>query len=293
VSNLPKALQTFLDPFLFQIFVDRNEGAWKMPFEWHDSLEIFYTLKGKGRYFIEDKIYTFQKGDIFVIGNNELHKSQLIDGEPFEALIIMFHPKIVRMLQVNDEVDPLTIFYERPPSFSHQMKADIENQAVLDFIFKQLQTEYEINREGSLRSIVSLLNWLLIVLKRMYEENKQIYSLNYKYPFKLNDTVSKALDYVNDHFNKDIKLSELAHTLCVSPSYLSREFKRVTGFTIIEFITSKRVRHAKNLLTNSFLQVTEIASEVGYNNVTHFHWIFKKMVGMSPGEYRKYTRKIE
>lgn len=293
MSNLPKAFQTFLDPFLFQIFVDRNEGDWKMPFEWHDSLEIFYTLKGKGRYYIDGKIYTFEKGDLFVIGNHELHKSQLIEGEPFEALIIMFNPKIVSMLQAGDEVDPLSIFHERPPKFSHQLKADTLNQVVLDWIFKQLQTEFEINREDSLRSIVSLLNFLLVFLKRKYEETEQISSLDCNYSFKLNDIVSKALDYVNEHFHENINLPDIAHSLSVNPSYLSREFKRVTGFTLIEFITSKKVRHAKTLLRNSFLQVTEIASEVGYNNVTHFNWMFKKIVGMSPGKYRKYTRKID
>ncbi|MEH7305786.1 helix-turn-helix domain-containing protein [Neobacillus drentensis] len=293
MSNYPKALQTFVDPFLFQIFVDHNEGDWKMPFEWHDSLEIFYTLKGKGHYFIEDKFYTFQEGDMFIIGNNELHKSQLIDGEPFEALIIMFHPKIVRMLQTDNQYDPLTIFKERPPGFSHQMKMNQDDQIIFDMIRKQLQTEFELNRDDSMCSIVSLLNWLLVLINRQYEKEKQLPSLNPKYSFKLNNTISKALEYVNENFYKDLKLSDLAENLFVSPSYLSREFKRITGFTLIEFITSKRVRHAKNLLTHSYLQITDIASQVGYNNVTHFHLVFKKIVGMSPGEYRKYVSKID
>ncbi|OHR66958.1 hypothetical protein HMPREF3291_00865 [Bacillus sp. HMSC76G11] len=292
MPDLPKAFQTFLDPFLFQIFIDRNEGDWKMPFEWHDSLEIFYTLKGKGRYFIDGKIYTFEKGDLFVIGNQELHKSQLIEGEPFEALIIMFNPKIVHMLKADDEVDLLSIFYDRSPGFSHKMKADTFSKTLI-WIFKQLQTEFENNREDSLRSIISLLNYLLIFLKRKYGENEQLSTLDCNYSFKLNDIVSKALEYVDEHFHENINLPDIANSLNVSSSYLSREFKRVTGFTLIEFITTKKVRHAKNLLGNSFLQVTEIASEVGYNNVTHFNWIFKKKVGMSPGKYRKYTRKID
>ncbi|MFS8580545.1 MAG: helix-turn-helix domain-containing protein, partial [Novibacillus thermophilus] len=53
------------------------------------------------------------------------------------------------------------------------------------------------------------------------------------------------------------------------------------------FISSKRIRLARELLLKSNLQVTEIAGRVGYNNVTHFHWTFKKMVGTSPGNFRK------
>jgi len=294
VSNLPRALQTFQEPFEFQIFVDKNKGNWKMPFEWHDSLEIFYALSGQGRMFIGDNVYHFQKGDTFVIGSKELHKSQIKDGEPFEALIVMFHPSIIHMLKTDDITDePLTIFNLRPPGFTHKVKVNREDQSFMECLFMQLQKEYEDSQEDSIRSIASLLNLLIILLKRKHTQKKKISPLYEKYSFQLNVLVSKALDHINEHYHEEIKLAKLANQLSVNPSYLSREFKRVTGVTLTEFITSKRVRHAKKALSNTLLMVTEIAGEVGYNNVTHFNWIFKKEVGMSPGEYRKYSKKIE
>lgn len=292
-KQLPKALQTFVDPFHFRIFIDRNEGDWKMPFEWHEPLEIFYTLSGKGRYFIEDKIYTFEAGDLFVINNYELHKSQLIDGEPFEALIIMFNANLATAMQLDDGLNPLSLFYERESP--HQLKTDSESRQKLETVFSQMKSEYEREEGFSLRSIAALLQWLLVELKRAYDRNEPLNSVGLHNSVHLKEVVSHVLEYIDKHYCEDIKLSQVAAELCVSPSYLSREFKKDTGFSLVEFISSKRIRLAREMLLKSNLQVTEIATRVGYNNVTHFHWTFKKMVGISPGQYRKmyktYNRK--
>lgn len=284
-KRLPKALQTFVDPFHFRIFVDRNEGNWKMPFEWHEKLEIFYTISGKGKYFIEDKVYTFEAGDLFVINNHELHKSQLIDGQPFEALIIMFNPDLAKAVHLEDGMDPLSIFYERHND--HQLRLDKDLQRQFENVFDAMKTEYERKQGYSQRIIASLLQWLLVELKRAYEKNDPLNSVELYTGSELKDIVANVLDYVDTHYCEDIKLSQIAAELCVSPSYLSREFKKETGFSLVEFISSKRIRLARELLLKSNLQVTEIAGRVGYNNVTHFHWTFKKMVGTSPGNFRK------
>lgn len=288
-KQLPKALQTFVDPFHFRLFIDRNEGDWKMPFEWHESLEIFYTLSGRGRYFIEDKIYTFTAGDVFVINNHELHKSQLINGESFAALIIMFNANLVKAVQVDDGMDPLALFYAREAP--HQLKPNKQTRRTLETVFSAMTAEYE--REGgySLRGIASLLQWLLVELMRAYDESEPLSRVELN-PVQFKDIVANVLEYIDKHYCDDIKLTQVANDLCVSPSYLSREFKKDTGFSLVEFISSKRIRLARELLLKTNLQVTEIAMRVGYNNVTHFHWMFKKMIGLSPGQYRKMYRTL-
>lgn len=283
-KQLPKALQTFVDPFLFRIFIDRNEGDWKMPFEWHESLEIFYALSGRGRYFIEDKIYTFEAGDLFVINNHELHKSQLIDGEPFEALIVMFNTNLVTAMQLDDGMDPLDLFYKREAP--HQLKTNTPLRRTIGTVFDALTAEYERDECYSIRSIASLLQWLLVELIRAYEQSKPLSRIELN-NMKVKEIVAEVLDYIDNHYCEDIRLTQIASELCVSPSYLSREFKKDTGFSLVEFIASKRIRFARDLLLGTNLQVTEIATKVGYNNVTHFHWTFKKIMGISPGQYRK------
>ena len=174
---LPEALQTFTHPFDFRIFIDRNEGDWKMPFEWHEPLEIFYVLSGTGTFVIENKIYTFAKNDLFVIGNHELHKSQLFEGDSFEALVLMFHPSLASVMQVDDEMNPLALFTERTADFSHQLRPDPLLRAKLELCFEQMMGEYTRKEGYSLRSIAGLLQWLLVELQRAYAEQQPLQSV--------------------------------------------------------------------------------------------------------------------
>ena len=287
---LPEALQTFTYPFDFRIFIDRNEGDWKMPFEWHEPLEIFYVLSGKGTYFIENKIYSFEKNDLFVIGNHELHKSQLFEGDSFEALVMMFHPNMASVMQMDDGLNPLALFSERPADFSHQLRPDPLLRAKLELCFEQMMGEYKRQESYSLRSIAGLLQWLLVELQRAYAKQQPLQLVDAYAGMRMKKIVSQVFGYINKHYREDLNLSQVASALSVSPSYLSREFKQHTGFSLVEFIAMKRIRDAKELLQNSEMQVTAIGTHVGYNNITHFHWTFKKMVGISPGQYRKLSK---
>ena len=284
---LPEALQTFTHPLDFRIFIDRNEGDWKMPFEWHEPLEIFYVLSGKGTYFIENKIYSFEKNDLFVIGNHELHKSQLVDGDSFEALVLLFHPSLVSMMGMDDGMNPLALFTERTADFSHQLRPDPLLRAKLEQCFELMMSEYARSEGYSLRSMAGLLQWLLVELQRAYAVQQPLQPANIFAGLRMKKIVSQVFAYINNHYREDLNLSQIATFLSVSPSYLSREFKQHTGYSLIEFIAMKRIRDAKELLQNSEMQVTAIGTHVGYNNITHFHWTFKKMVGVSPGQYRK------
>lgn len=290
MRSLPKSLQTFIELFDFQIFIESNSGTWKMPLEWHRSLEIFYVLEGVGTYLIEDMSYNFKKGDLFVIGNQELHKSQLIDGQPFRAIVVMFDPELVKAIQIQDDIEPLDLFYDRPAQFSHQLEVYPTLHESIMYIFKQMIEEAERQEGYSSRGIVSLLQWLLIQLSRAYKEARGDRMVNRFSGVRMKSVINNLLDYINQHYSKDINLEQVAHELNVNPSYMSREFKKSTNFTIVEFITAKRIRLARNLLRKTNYSVTKISSEVGYNNVTHFNWTFKKMMGISPVQYRKMSK---
>lgn len=289
-KSLPKSLETFKELFDFRIFIESNCGAWKMPLEWHRTLEIFYVLEGVGNYLIEDRSYNFKKGDLFVIGNQELHKSQLIDGQPFKAIVVMFEPELLKAIQIQDEIEPLNLFFDRPAQFSHQLEVSPSLHESIMYIFKQMIEEVERQEGYSSRGIVSLLQWLLIQLCRAYEVARGDGKINRFSGVRMKSVITNLLDYINQHFSKDFNLEQVAHELNVNPSYLSREFKKSTNFTIVEFITAKRIRLARNLLRNTNYTVTKISSEVGYNNVTHFNWTFKKIMGISPVQYRKMSK---
>jgi AraC-like DNA-binding protein len=287
---LPESLQTFRHFSDFQIFINRNEGEWHMPFEWHVPHEIFYVISGRGKYYIENKVYFFEPGDLFVIGQDELHKSQLVDNETFEVMVIMFDPRVATIVQVDDGIDPLSLFYDRSEAFSHQLKVKSEDRKKLEWCFNLMLEEYNRKEGVSLRVVGSLLQWLLLELKKGYAQNNRFDSIESWNGMHLKPIVSNAMEYISNHFVEDINLDKISKKLNVNASYLSREFKRNTGFSVMEFITFKRIWLAREMLLYKDTQVAEIAYQVGYNNVTHFHWTFKKMIGVSPNKYRKLPR---
>jgi len=290
VRNMPESLQTFRKFENIQVFINRNEGEWHMPFEWHEPLEIFYVRSGKGKYYIEDKVYLFEPGDLFVIGNHELHRSQLIDSEPFEVLVLMFDPRLPGLLQPDDGHHPLALFHERSEDFSHQLRCGDALNAKLRWCFDLMLEEYGRKNGYSLHALGSLLQWLLVELGRAYASNRRYSTVETWNGIHFKEVTKKAMDFINEHYQEDIQLKSVAEYLNVNGSYLSREFKKNTGFNVMEFISFKRIWRARELLLNTDTQVTEIAYQVGYNNVTHFHWTFKKLIGVSPNRFRKLPR---
>ncbi|UQZ35202.1 hypothetical protein C2I18_17765 [Paenibacillus sp. PK3_47] len=96
-----------------------------------------------------------------------------------------------------------------------------------------------------------------------------------------------AVEIINKYYGEDISLQSVAGQINVNPSYLSRIFKQERGENFISYLTRVRIERAKAYLRGGKLKVYEIADKVGYHNHTYFSKIFKKIVGMSPEEYRE------
>ena len=98
--------------------------------------------------------------------------------------------------------------------------------------------------------------------------------------------VRRAKDYVAHHQSDPIKLAQIARSLNISTFHFCRTFKRSTGLTFVEYMSRVRIEKAKSMLHRSDLLVSEIAYEVGFQTITHFNRVFRKLVGHSPTEFR-------
>jgi two-component system response regulator YesN len=95
-----------------------------------------------------------------------------------------------------------------------------------------------------------------------------------------------AVDMINRYYAESISLQSVANQINVNPSYLSRLFKQEKGENFISYLTQVRIERAKSFLESGQYKVYEVADKVGYHNYTYFSKIFKKVVGVSPEEYR-------
>lgn len=108
---------------------------------------------------------------------------------------------------------------------------------------------------------------------------------------QVHEIVDKAKQYINAHLPDDLSVTEVAAHLYVTPNYLSRLFKRVTGEGCYEYVVRKRLKKAKLLLESTNLKPFKIAEMVGYNDTNYFSLAIKKNTGMSPQKYRKESQK--
>lgn len=101
------------------------------------------------------------------------------------------------------------------------------------------------------------------------------------------DVVSETIKYIRQHLDSDLAVSEIAEYAGMNPEYLTKLFKKNTGYTLKEYIVNEKMESAKMLLTTTTLPVTLISSHVGYGNYSNFTRSFKQLVGCTPMEYRK------
>jgi AraC-like DNA-binding protein len=101
-------------------------------------------------------------------------------------------------------------------------------------------------------------------------------------------TVVRAKKYIHEHQTSELSLGEVARAVNTSTFYFCKMFKRATGLNFTDYLSRVRIEKAKNLLINPNLRVSEIAYEVGFQSLTHFNRVFRKLVGESPTDFRRH-----
>jgi two-component system response regulator YesN len=135
------------------------------------------------------------------------------------------------------------------------------------------------NRDSENKYMQSLLfSMLLVEISREYSNYNKSYGSIF---------IKKAIDYIYSNYEEDIKLDDIAENLFISTSYLRKLFKSQYNETFVNFLTNVRLERAKELLTSSSLSMIEITNAIGMNNRENFQRIFTKVIGLTPGNYRK------
>lgn len=96
----------------------------------------------------------------------------------------------------------------------------------------------------------------------------------------------KAMKYIEENIATDLSLEQIADALHISASHLSRTFKKAAGISLTDYINQFRINRAKELLRSTDIYIYAVSEMVGYHDATYFSSMFKKLVGVSPSEYR-------
>lgn len=253
---------------------------------YHDCLELNMIERGEGSYIINGKKYPISPGDIFVINNREPHMA--VHKEMLDMTVLVFD---IELLWRNKGISQfLTPFLSRKEKFSHRIVGNnnLYYEQMAD-VFSKLSGEYQEQEKGWQISVEAMLMYLLTLIYRSYDKNQELDEEPDNFQI-MYTRISAVFDYIEANFKESIALSTLAELVSISPHYLCKCFKKITGRTIFEYIEQMRVRYSCFLLQTTQKPVMEIALESGFNTVSYYNRIFKKNVGMTPKEYRNQNR---
>ncbi|MDF2721367.1 MAG: AraC family transcriptional regulator [Paenibacillus sp.] len=273
--------------FPVYMHVNKVSGHHSMPINhFHDdTYEVYYLLSGERHYFIKDTTYRISKGDIVFIDKNELHKTGDTGVPNHERILLNFHES----------------FLERfaEPVLFHPFQREIrrlrlnlpEREWVERLLFEMLE-EYNEEQPGSELAMQARLASLLLWCDRKLalQERDQA---PYEHESPAHKKIKEIVEYINGAYETPISLESVSKLHFISPFHLSRMFKRVTGFSFVEYVNTVRVREAQRLLKETEWTVTKISEAVGYENLGHFGRVFKQLTKTNPLHYRKSAKRAD
>ncbi len=243
----------------------------------HINFEIMIVNSGQGRYATHNGTYPMLPGDLFVFSSNECHCITAVGEDGLKITNLQFDPIFIR-----DSFPHPNFCFVHSKSFCN--KISYENEKSPKALFQQICTELKQQNIEYELSVKSYLNLLLLSLIRdfNYTDNSTAQ------PSSNISGINLAFTYIDEHFTEKITLKELSALIGLTPNYFCALFKQVSGMTIWEYITVKRIDRSIQLLTakDISLNILEIANLSGFNNTANFNKAFKKTTGVTPKEYR-------
>ncbi len=210
---------------------------------------------------------------------------------PIKMLQIMFHERFLdhpdfdswreRFFNLFD----LSVFNRGRPNRIMCYKLSKETASIIRAILSQVLHEY-VEKSPNYQEMIRLK--FIEILLSLYRSLPQIDSERIK---RGSLSIEIATEYIKMQYAYNFSLPFLANLCGLAPSYFSRLFREKTGVPVFEFINRIRVQKACGLLKRTEDTIIDIAFSVGYNNISFFNRYFRKIMNMSPREYRKFIKK--
>lgn len=230
------------------------------PSHLHSSFEFIAVTEGEMVVTVDKIQYNLSKGEGVLVFPNQVH--ELYTPRHSYHILCIFSAQLVRAYS-NVFVGKLPVSnrFTPPPFYISQLAALRDSENIL-------------MAKGLLYSLCAEFDGIAVYRERKNEEG---------------DLLLRIFQYVESNFNKDCSLKALAASTSYHSVYLSRYFKQYTGLTFTDHVNRYRINEAAYILKNSQQKILDIAYECGFDSLRSFNRNFKKIMGMTPNEYRRRT----
>ena len=267
------------DPF--STYHIENAGrSFQIPVHWHDEFEIIYVRSGFLTVSISGESYIGKTGEAFVVSPGNLHLMGAQTGT-VDYYTFLFPLKYISF-RTDDMLDEKLL---EPLNSGHLMICPRVKDTAKE-LCEQLIEIYEAKKDESESKITTQVRTKIILLQFILEMWKKGFVIENDTNGR--NTVEKEMvSYIQQNFTGKISLREFGEQFHLSEKYISRYFKEHFHITLSQYVTYLRLEHAKQLLQDTDIPVTDVAMQSGYQNVSYFIRSFQKAYAVSPLKKKK------
>lgn len=255
-----------------------TEGGYTI--DCHDQIcsEISYVISGECDFYTGSQVFHAKKGDVHVIGPGVKHKIEAKTENDFRMAYMGFH------FRDTESMKDAKSFFEKGAMVLKNDKMQLKGT------FESILFELHLNRVYSDEILSAYATELLIQVYRLFHADARVESglpaNEFRRNYIMGQAAFHALRYIDNNVEDVESIQQVANQLRYNPTYLSRVFSSQTGVALSDYIKSKKVERAKELLKQD-VSVDEVAQRLGYSTTQSFSKMFQRYEKCSPSVFKR------
>ena len=255
----------------FRLFHINDQTKKDFSYHYHDFHKIIVFISGKVTYHIEGKAYHLKPRDILLVSQGAIHKPEIDPSVPYERYIFWIRDDL-SCQELN------TCFQKANDRSFNLVRADSALQERLKDLLPEIEQTLQNTHFGDPVLRDALFTQFMIYINRIFLRTS---SSPDKKAYSSDTQVEQLLKYINRNLSENLSIDQLAERFFLSKYHMMRKFKNETGYTIHNYITSKRLLMARSLISQG-MPVMKAAQASGFHDYTTFVRAYKKQFGKAP-----------
>ena len=257
----------------FRLFHIKDQTKREFSYHYHDFHKVIIFLSGKAAYHIEGKSYYLKPWDILLVNRHAIHKPEIDFSVPYERFVLWIRDDI-------KSTELLRCFQKAIDRSYNLIRLDSDTQEKLKQLLYELEAALKDEKFDSDLLGSALFAQFMVYVNRIFLEKQYIYDTR---SYSSDSQIEELLRYINHNLTEDLSIETLARKYYLSKYHMMRKFKEETGYTIHNYIISKRLLLARTKISEG-TPILKAAQLSGFSDYTTFFRAYKKQFGTAPSQ---------